>query len=44
MTIPKIPGRNMTQYQLEAMAIINTIYMSILDESDVPEFTSIALV
>ena len=42
--ISKIPGKNMTQYQAKAMTIIDEIYMSVLDESDVPELTSIALV
>ena len=37
MLISKIPGENMTQYQAEAMATINKIYMSVLSESDVPE-------
>ena len=36
MLISKIPGENMTQYQADTMAIIDEIYMSVLDKSDVP--------
>ena len=43
LDLRKIKGENMTQYQADAMKIIDEIYMSVLDELTIPDLASLAL-
>ena len=43
MDITKYPGDNVTQFQADAMKILDEIYMTVLDEATVPELPSLTL-